>query len=53
MVFLCSGQADTINGATMYTDGGMLPGALYEVFENGAPVALVGDGSLSVADPRA
>ncbi|HKA14702.1 MAG TPA: SDR family oxidoreductase, partial [Myxococcota bacterium] len=31
VVFLCSGQADTINGTTIYTDGGMLPGALYEV----------------------
>ena len=30
VVFLCSGQADTINGTTIYTDGGMLPGALYE-----------------------
>ena len=31
VVFLCSGQADTINGTTIYTDGGMLPGALYEI----------------------
>jgi NAD(P)-dependent dehydrogenase (short-subunit alcohol dehydrogenase family) len=31
VIFLCSGQADTINGTTIYTDGGMLPGALYEV----------------------
>jgi len=31
VVFLCSGQADTINGTTIYTDGGMLPGALYDV----------------------
>jgi NAD(P)-dependent dehydrogenase (short-subunit alcohol dehydrogenase family) len=31
VVFLCSGLADTINGTTIYTDGGMLPGALYEV----------------------
>jgi NAD(P)-dependent dehydrogenase (short-subunit alcohol dehydrogenase family) len=31
VVFLCSGRADTINGTTIYTDGGMLPGALYEV----------------------
>jgi NAD(P)-dependent dehydrogenase (short-subunit alcohol dehydrogenase family) len=30
VVFLCGGTADTINGATIYTDGGMLPGALYE-----------------------
>ena len=30
VVFLCSGQADTINGTTIYTDGGMLPGVLYE-----------------------
>jgi NAD(P)-dependent dehydrogenase (short-subunit alcohol dehydrogenase family) len=30
VVFLCSGLADTINGTTIYTDGGMLPGVLYE-----------------------
>jgi len=30
VVFLCGGSADTINGATIYTDGGMLPGVLYE-----------------------
>jgi NAD(P)-dependent dehydrogenase (short-subunit alcohol dehydrogenase family) len=30
IVFLCSGTADTINGTTIYTDGGMLPGVLYE-----------------------
>jgi NAD(P)-dependent dehydrogenase (short-subunit alcohol dehydrogenase family) len=30
VVFLCSGAVDTINGTTIYTDGGMLPGALYE-----------------------
>ncbi len=30
VVFLCAGAADTINGTTIYTDGGMLPGALYE-----------------------
>jgi NAD(P)-dependent dehydrogenase (short-subunit alcohol dehydrogenase family) len=29
-VFLCSGQADYINGATIEIDGGMLPGTLYE-----------------------
>ena len=30
VVFLCSGQADVINGATIEMDGGMLPGVLYE-----------------------
>jgi NAD(P)-dependent dehydrogenase (short-subunit alcohol dehydrogenase family) len=30
VVFLCSGQADVINGATIAMDGGMLPGVLYE-----------------------
>jgi NAD(P)-dependent dehydrogenase (short-subunit alcohol dehydrogenase family) len=30
VVFLCSGAADVINGATIYMDGGMLPGVLYE-----------------------
>jgi NAD(P)-dependent dehydrogenase (short-subunit alcohol dehydrogenase family) len=29
-VFLCSGQADYINGTTIEMDGGMLPGTLYE-----------------------
>lgn len=29
-IFLCSGQADIINGATILMDGGMLPGVLYE-----------------------
>jgi len=29
-VFLCAGGADIINGATLYMDGGMLPGVLYE-----------------------
>jgi NAD(P)-dependent dehydrogenase (short-subunit alcohol dehydrogenase family) len=29
-VFLCSGQADYINGATIEIDGGMLPGVLYD-----------------------
>jgi NAD(P)-dependent dehydrogenase (short-subunit alcohol dehydrogenase family) len=29
-VFLCSGEADIINGATIAMDGGMLPGVLYE-----------------------
>lgn len=29
-VFLCSGQADYINGTTIEIDGGMLPGVLYE-----------------------
>ena len=29
-VFLCSGQADFINGTTIEIDGGMLPGVLYE-----------------------
>jgi NAD(P)-dependent dehydrogenase (short-subunit alcohol dehydrogenase family) len=29
-VFLCSGTADFINGATIFMDGGTLPGALYE-----------------------
>ncbi len=29
-VFLCSGQADNINGTTIEIDGGMLPGVLYE-----------------------
>jgi NAD(P)-dependent dehydrogenase (short-subunit alcohol dehydrogenase family) len=29
-VFLCSGAADIINGSTIYMDGGMLPGVLYE-----------------------
>ncbi|HEX5065816.1 MAG TPA: SDR family oxidoreductase [Myxococcota bacterium] len=30
VVFLCSGAADVINGATLLMDGGMLPGVLYE-----------------------
>ncbi|WP_182523889.1 SDR family oxidoreductase [Nocardioides dongkuii] len=30
VVFLCSGQADYINGTTIEMDGGMLPGVLYE-----------------------
>jgi NAD(P)-dependent dehydrogenase (short-subunit alcohol dehydrogenase family) len=30
VVFLCSGAADVINGATILMDGGMLPGVLYE-----------------------
>jgi NAD(P)-dependent dehydrogenase (short-subunit alcohol dehydrogenase family) len=30
-VFLCSGQADYINGTTIEIDGGMLPGTLYDV----------------------
>ena len=29
-VYLCSGQADYINGTTIEIDGGMLPGVLYE-----------------------
>jgi NAD(P)-dependent dehydrogenase (short-subunit alcohol dehydrogenase family) len=29
-VFLCAGGADIINGTTIYMDGGMLPGVLYE-----------------------
>jgi NAD(P)-dependent dehydrogenase (short-subunit alcohol dehydrogenase family) len=29
-VFLCSGDADYINGTTIEIDGGMLPGVLYE-----------------------
>jgi NAD(P)-dependent dehydrogenase (short-subunit alcohol dehydrogenase family) len=29
-VFLCSGQADYINGTTIEVDGGMLPGVLYD-----------------------
>jgi len=29
-VFLCSGEADNINGTTIEIDGGMLPGVLYE-----------------------
>ena len=29
-VFLCSGEADYINGTTIEVDGGMLPGVLYE-----------------------
>lgn len=29
-VFLCSGQADFVNGTTIEIDGGMLPGVLYE-----------------------
>jgi NAD(P)-dependent dehydrogenase (short-subunit alcohol dehydrogenase family) len=29
-VFLCAGAADIINGATIFMDGGMLPGVLYE-----------------------
>ena len=29
-VFLCSGQADYINGTTIEIDGGMLPGVLYQ-----------------------
>ena len=29
-VFLCSGEADYINGTTIEIDGGMLPGVLYE-----------------------
>jgi len=29
-VFLCSGEADYINGTTIELDGGMLPGTLYE-----------------------
>ncbi|OBG99342.1 oxidoreductase [Mycobacterium sp. E136] len=30
VVFLCSGQANYINGTTIEIDGGMLPGVLYE-----------------------
>ena len=30
VVFLCSGGADVINGGTIWMDGGMLPGVLYE-----------------------
>jgi len=30
VVFLCSGAADIIDGATIWMDGGMLPGVLYE-----------------------
>jgi NAD(P)-dependent dehydrogenase (short-subunit alcohol dehydrogenase family) len=30
VVFLCSGEVDVINGATLEMDGGMLPGVLYE-----------------------
>ena len=30
VVFLCSGEADVINGGTLWLDGGMLPGVLYE-----------------------
>ena len=30
IVFLCAGGADIINGATIFMDGGMLPGVLYE-----------------------
>jgi NAD(P)-dependent dehydrogenase (short-subunit alcohol dehydrogenase family) len=30
VVFLCSGAADVINGGTIWMDGGMLPGVLYE-----------------------
>ena len=29
-LFLCSGQADYINGTTIEMDGGMMPGVLYE-----------------------
>ena len=29
-VFLCSGEADYINGTTIEIDGGMLPGVLYD-----------------------
>jgi NAD(P)-dependent dehydrogenase (short-subunit alcohol dehydrogenase family) len=29
-VYLCSGQADYVNGTTIEIDGGMLPGVLYE-----------------------
>ena len=29
-VFLCSGQADYVNGTTIEIDGGMLPGILYD-----------------------
>jgi NAD(P)-dependent dehydrogenase (short-subunit alcohol dehydrogenase family) len=29
-VFLCSGEADYINGTTIEIDGGMLPGILYD-----------------------
>jgi hypothetical protein len=29
-VFLASGSADFVNGTTIETDGGMLPGVLYE-----------------------
>jgi NAD(P)-dependent dehydrogenase (short-subunit alcohol dehydrogenase family) len=29
-VYLCSGQADYINGTTIEIDGGMLPGVLYD-----------------------
>ena len=29
-VFLCSGEADYVNGTTIEIDGGMLPGVLYE-----------------------
>ena len=30
VVFLCSGEVDVINGGTLWLDGGMLPGVLYE-----------------------
>ncbi len=30
VVFLCSGGADIIDGATIFMDGGMLPGVLFE-----------------------
>jgi NAD(P)-dependent dehydrogenase (short-subunit alcohol dehydrogenase family) len=30
VVFLCSGEADYVNGTTIEIDGGMLPGVLYE-----------------------
>jgi NAD(P)-dependent dehydrogenase (short-subunit alcohol dehydrogenase family) len=30
VVFLCSGAADSINGGTIWMDGGMQPGVLYE-----------------------
>jgi NAD(P)-dependent dehydrogenase (short-subunit alcohol dehydrogenase family) len=30
VVFLCSGQADYVNGTTIEIDGGMLPGVLYD-----------------------
>ncbi len=43
-VFLCSGEADYINGTTIEIDGGMLPGVLYEAGLKTITDLLDGDG---------